>query len=136
MKKRTFRVSGDCTKSLQLLGIYTQLWSLLKYIGSTGFIQGLVEEHTCEVKDQRFLANLQIRLQTLQQNPVLIQIEVSLSMYLLNKLLIESEGLLENLVKCAIPEVEADSSVDGKVFPLVYIGHFKDDLFHRVKSDQ
>jgi hypothetical protein len=57
-------------------------------------------------------------------------------MNLFNELFVECESLLEDLEEGTVTEVERNSSIDGQIFPLVYIGHLQDDLFDSIKCDQ
>ena len=80
--------------------------------------------------------HLQICSQTFHHHPLRLLPSLSLCMYLLNKLLVEYESLLEDLEKGAVPEVQGHPPINGQVFSLVHVGHLKHNLFHRVEGDQ
>lgn len=75
------------------------------YICGAWLIESFVEEDTGVVKDQTFLANLKVNFQALLEHPVRLLTLVCLNFDLFNELLVEDEGLLEDLIESAISKV-------------------------------
>lgn len=95
-------------KSRQLVGIYMGSplgIDDLTYISGAGLIQGFIEEDASVVEDQAFLTDLQVGLETLQQDPIDLLALIDRSRDLLSVLLIEDQALLEDLVESAVPKV-------------------------------